>query len=103
MVQLLNNLFVKTEGNWKLHLHAVKEIMPLFSVFDRNNYLRWLCAIYIEDICRIYQKLHQSYTKPFYLVFFMLSVPQVNLTSWCRCVSGTENKLLEQREGQGLL
>ena len=50
MVQQLRNLLrADREGNWNLHLHAVKEIMPLFSVFDRTNYLRW-CAVYIEDM-----------------------------------------------------
>ena len=52
---LLDVIRADREGNWNLHLNAVKECMPLFITFDRTNYTRW-CSIYIEDM----QKLPQT-------------------------------------------
>jgi len=50
MIQLLRNLVrADREGNWELHLTTVKEIMPMFAIFDHTNYLRW-CSLYLEDI-----------------------------------------------------
>ena len=57
MVHLLKLLLrADRDGNWNLHMHAVKETMPLFCVFDRTNYIRW-CSIYLEDM----QKLSENY------------------------------------------
>ena len=53
--QLKNLLRADREVNWNLPLHVVKEIMPMFSVCDRTNYLRW-GSVYIEDM----QKLPES-------------------------------------------
>ena len=50
--QLMNLLQADRESNWNLHLHVVKEIMPMFSVCDRTNYLRW-GSVYIEDMQKL--------------------------------------------------
>ena len=52
MQQLKNLLRADRESDWNLHLHVVKEIMPMFSVCDRTNYLRW-GSVYIEDMQKL--------------------------------------------------
>ena len=42
------------EGNWQLHLSAIKRALPLVLAFDRTNYKRWL-PLYFED-CLILPK-----------------------------------------------
>ena len=65
MVALLMDLVRSVkEGNWLLHLHTVKCILPLFSIFNRTNYLRW-CSLYLEDM----QKLEE--TAPDVYQYFM--------------------------------
>ena len=50
MIQLLRNLVrADRERNWELYLTTVKEIIPMFAIFDHTNYLRW-CSLYLEDI-----------------------------------------------------
>ena len=44
---LLDLVRADREGNWNLHISAVKEIM--FIIFDRTNYTRW-CSVYLEDM-----------------------------------------------------
>ena len=47
MVQQLKNILgADRESNWNLPLHVVKEIMPMFSVCDRTNYLRGGVSLY---------------------------------------------------------
>ena len=36
------------EGNWQLHLSAVRRALNLFFAFDRTNYSRWV-PLYYED------------------------------------------------------
>ena len=36
------------EGNWQLHLSAVRRALNLFFAFDRTNYNRWV-PLYYED------------------------------------------------------
>ena len=70
MVQQLKNLLrADRESNWNLHLHVVKEIMPMFSVCDRTNYLRW-GSVYIEDKRKLPGTAAET---------FLLNAPQVNL------------------------
>ena len=50
MVALLKDLIQsEKEGDLKLHLHGLQEIMPLLSVFYRTNYLRW-SFLFVEDM-----------------------------------------------------
>ena len=78
MVQQLKNLLrADRESNWNLHLHVVKEIMPMFSVCDRTNYLRW-GSVYIEDMQKLPETAPDVY-KAFSSGNFSLNAPQVNL------------------------
>ena len=43
------------EGDWQLHLLTVQNVLPLFAVFDKVNYLRW-CSVYIEDMRQLPHK-----------------------------------------------
>jgi len=36
------------EGNWELHVSAVRRALPLFFAFNRSNYRRWT-PLYFED------------------------------------------------------
>ena len=49
---LLDLVRADREGNWNLHISAVKEIMPMFIIFDRTNYTRW-CSVYLEDMQKL--------------------------------------------------
>ncbi|KAL9983228.1 hypothetical protein ACROYT_G005368 [Oculina patagonica] len=50
MVMLLLRLIrAEREGLWSLHLNAVAEMTPYFSVMDRVNFARWL-PVYIADM-----------------------------------------------------
>ena len=61
MVALLKDLIQsEKEGDLKLHLHGLQEIMPLLSVFDRTNYLRW-CFLFIEDMQNLVQVAQDVY------------------------------------------
>ncbi len=52
-VDLLKDLVrADREGNWQLHLHTVQQLLPLFAVCDRVNYLRW-CSVYLEDMRKL--------------------------------------------------
>ena len=37
---LLRFTRAQREGNWDLHLHAFKEMMPYFHAYNHNNYAR---------------------------------------------------------------
>lgn len=50
LVLLLKNLIrADREGNWQLHLKTVQQLLPVFHVFDRINYLRW-ASLYLEQM-----------------------------------------------------
>ena len=36
------------EGNWPLHLSAVRSMLPWFFAYNRTNYCRYLSAYYVE-------------------------------------------------------
>jgi hypothetical protein len=46
--------FIRSErdGNWKLHLNSVAEMLPFFFAYDRTNYSRW-ASIYLADMNRL--------------------------------------------------
>ena len=43
------------ESDWKMHLSAVNQALPLVFAFDRTNYKRWL-PLYFEDCLAIPEK-----------------------------------------------
>lgn len=51
------------EGNWKLHLSAVRRSLPLFFAFNRTNYRRW-APLYFEDCLSLeskFPKIHDCF------------------------------------------
>ena len=51
------------ESNWKLHLLAVRRVLPLCFAFDRVNYKRWL-PLYYEDCLapsRNFPKIYEAF------------------------------------------
>ena len=49
IIPILRNLTRShREGNWKLHLSAVRRSLPLFFALDTTNYCRWV-PLYYED------------------------------------------------------
>ena len=51
------------EGNWLLHLSAVKRALPLFFSFNSTNYSRWV-PMYYEDCLKLKEKfplLHSNF------------------------------------------
>ena len=58
------------EGDWKLHLSAVRRAIPHFFAFDRVNYKRWV-PLYYEDCLAVadkYPMLHQTFTNGRFVV-----------------------------------
>ena len=41
-------------GDWKSHLPAVQNILPIFRAFDSINYLRY-GSLYLEDMSQLPQ------------------------------------------------
>ncbi len=61
MVALLRDLVRSVkEGDWALHLHTIKAILPMFAAFNRTNYLRW-CSLYLEDMQSLEEKAPDVY------------------------------------------
>ncbi|KAL9975370.1 hypothetical protein ACROYT_G012525 [Oculina patagonica] len=98
MVMLLLRLIrAEREGLWSLHLNAVAEMTPYFSVMDRVNYARWL-PVYIADmrlLPTLAPEVHQEFEngnhpvsrseQPFSQVWTDMAVEQtVNLDSKAR-------------------
>ena len=58
------------EGNWPLHLSAVKRALPLLFAFDRTNYKRWL-PLYFEDCLSLperYPSIHENFLQGEFVV-----------------------------------
>ena len=49
------------EGNWKLHLSAVRRAMPIIFWFGHTHYSRW-APIYYEDCLNLEQKFPLLYS-----------------------------------------
>ena len=47
---LLALIHASREGNWHLHLHAIREMIPLCFANDKVNYARYLPAYYAQMI-----------------------------------------------------
>ena len=63
MVELLKDLVAADrEGDWKAHLLAVKNILPIFREFDEINYLQY-GLLYLENNCRLPKEHPEIYTK----------------------------------------
>ena len=89
MVQILKDIVrADREGDWNLHLHSVRAVMPLFASCDRVNYLRW-GSVYIEEM----QMLPQ--TAPDVYDHFMAGGFTVKHTAGCFKSVGTD-QCLEQ-------
>ena len=41
MTKLENLIRSDRNGDWKLHLQTVKDLLPIFAAFDSTDYLRW--------------------------------------------------------------
>ena len=52
MTKLENLISSDLQGDWKLHLQSIKDLLPLFAAFDSTNYLRW-CSLYLGDMHRL--------------------------------------------------
>lgn len=53
MMQQVENLVrADRDGDWELHLQAVRALLPIFAVFDSTNYFRW-CSLYLEDMQKL--------------------------------------------------
>ena len=58
------------EGNWQLHLSAVRRALPLFFAFDRTNYSRWV-PLYYEDCISLeetFPSIYESFQKGGFVV-----------------------------------
>ena len=64
MVELLL-LFTRAtrEGNWQLHLSAVRSMLPWYFAYNRTNYCRYLPAYYVEmlDLPNTHPDVHKSF------------------------------------------
>ncbi len=71
LVYLLKDIIrADREGNWKLHLHTVQQILPIFAAFDCTNYLRW-CSIYLEDMRKLedmYPEVYREFMRGNFVV-----------------------------------
>ena len=71
VMPILNNLTRSfREGNWSLHLQAIRQALPLFFNCNRSNYCRWL-PLYFEDCMNLVTKhpiLHQSFCEGNFVV-----------------------------------
>ena len=48
------------EGNWDLHLSAVRRALPLFFAIDRTDYCRWV-PLYYEDCLKLQNEFPALY------------------------------------------
>ena len=48
------------EGDWKLHISAVRRSLPLFFAFGRTNYSHWV-PLYYEDCIALEKKFPRIY------------------------------------------
>lgn len=48
------------EGNWTLHLSAIRRAIPLFFTFDRRNYSRWT-PLYFNDCLKLQETFPAIY------------------------------------------
>jgi len=58
------------EGNWELHVSAVRRALPLFFAFNRSNYRRW-APLYFEDCLLIetkFPKIHDCFINGGFIV-----------------------------------
>ncbi|KAJ8679187.1 hypothetical protein QAD02_014974 [Eretmocerus hayati] len=59
--RLLKNLTrADRSANWDLYAHCVKLCLPIFLIFDRTNYSRWL-PLYYHDISTLQQYAPEVY------------------------------------------
>jgi hypothetical protein len=58
------------EGNWQLHISAIRRALPLFFAFSRTNYSRWV-PLYYEDCIKLeetFPAIHASFIKGGFVV-----------------------------------
>ena len=67
------------EGDWKLHLSAIQEALPLVFAFDRTNYKRWL-PLYFEN-CLSLPKKYPSTHESFLQGEFVIRLTQRNVSA----------------------
>lgn len=71
LFQLMKDLIrADRTGNWKLHRATPKQILPLFFVFDHQNYARW-ATIYYQDIIELsakHPKINEKFEEGFFTV-----------------------------------
>ena len=58
-------LFIRAtrEGNWLLHLSAVRNMLPWYFTYNRINYSRYLTAYYLEmcDLPKTHPDIHEKF------------------------------------------
>ena len=45
-----------------MHIETVKQLQPVFHVFDRSNYARW-SSVYLQDMPSLTEKYPELYNK----------------------------------------
>ena len=71
MVKLLKKLIsADPSGDWKSHLQAVQNILPIFRVFNRINYLLYR-SLYLENMKQLprnYPEIYEKFLKGLFAV-----------------------------------
>ncbi|KAL2095499.1 hypothetical protein ACEWY4_010218 [Coilia grayii] len=55
------------EGNWNLHLHAFKRMIPFFMAYGHTNYARW-GTIYVSEMHQLPQEVKKEFDKGNFVV-----------------------------------
>lgn len=65
MVEIILSLLRSTkEGNWKLHLSSIREMIPWCFAYDHLTYARYLSA-YLSEMSHLEQEHPEACTQPF--------------------------------------
>jgi len=66
-LEMMNTLFIFNRslkiGNWELHLHATRLMLPWFFAYDRSNYSRFLTFYWAEmtNLPKTHPEIHNQF------------------------------------------
>ena len=68
MVQtLLHFTRAQRVGDWELHLHAFKSMLPFFMRYDHTNYARW-GTVYLTEMHQLPPEIQEEFSKGNFVV-----------------------------------
>ena len=97
-LEVLYNIFIRAlqEGNFKMHLEVLVELMPWLCALDRVHYRRWL-PVYLRDMAmleNIHPECYQMFMDGHFVAsrttsrFSAMSLDQVRNEKWVRPMKG---------------